>query len=180
MMGLYNNRDEFGEFFVGYGNITNSVLVLLYSFILITFVIYYHVKIHLNQHRFSKKPEVKEQFENFLEGLHGKNIYSSQYNIIYLYRRFSTALCLCLVTQYPSIQIQSVMIMSLMTIGYISFFLPFIERQQNINAIINEICVVLCAYVIMIFMMSNNVKLSDVMTIVFMTIVALNVIFFAV
>jgi hypothetical protein len=67
-----------------------------------------------------------------------------------------------------------------MTIGYISFFLPFIERQQNINAIINEICVVLCTYVVMIFMMSNNLELSDIMTIVFMTIVVLNVMFFAV
>ena len=70
--------------------------------------------------------------------------------------------------------------MALMTMWYIGNFTPFLERKQNYNEVFNEICVVLCNYTVMIFMMENDVELLDVMTIIFICIVALNVSFFAV
>jgi hypothetical protein len=67
-----------------------------------------------------------------------------------------------------------------MTMWYIGNFSPFLSRQHNFNEVFNEICVVLCNYTVMIFMMYDDVSLLDAMTIVFIVIVALNISFFVV
>jgi hypothetical protein len=54
------------------------------------------------------------------------------------------------------------------------------EIRRNINEAFNEICVILCIYIIMLFMLSDNKRFLDDITMVFIFIVAVNVLFFAI
>ena len=74
IVAFERHNSDFKTFFKGPGNILNSSLVFLYCFLLIAFLIYYHVKIHICQKQFKKNPESKDQFENFLESLKTKEI----------------------------------------------------------------------------------------------------------
>jgi len=67
LVGFYRHNTEFKEFFTGFGNTLNSCLVIVYCFLLSAFGVYFHVKIHCNQHLFQGNENVKEQFENFLD-----------------------------------------------------------------------------------------------------------------
>ena len=177
---LSRNNHEFKEFFDGFGNCLNSCLCFLFCFILLSFGVYYHIRIHISQCKFKKNPEEKDRFQNLLEALHCKDIYSSLYNILFLYRRTLTALCLVFMSNYPSVQIQALLVMALLTMWYIAYHNPFVERKLNYNEIFNEICVVLCIYTVMLMMMTYDIKILDILTIQFIVIVAINILYFGV
>jgi hypothetical protein len=127
-----------------------------------------------------KNPKLKEEFQNFLEALHCKDIYSSLYGILFLYRRILTASCLVFMSENPALQIVAVLSMTLMTVWYIGCHTPFSERKKNLNEIFNEICVILCIYTIMVFNLTDQIERLNNMTLVFIIIVAFNILFFAI
>ena len=172
------DKSEFHEFFDGFGNILNTILMFLMCFILLSFGIFFHVRIHRSQNEFKTNPESKEQFENLLEALRCKDLYSSLYNIIFLYRRTLTALILVFMSNFPYFQIQALLWMALMTMWYIAYHNPFVDKRMNINEVFNEICVVCCIYTVMLFMMTNDVKFCEVMTLQFIAIVGTNILYF--
>ena len=89
-----------------------------------------------------------------------------------------TAMWLVFGSSYPYFQIQALLVMTLVTMWYIGATAPFKEMKQNFNETFNEMCVVLCIYVVMLFMMSSDVKFLETMTMVFIGIVALNILGF--
>jgi len=60
IVGIHRHKNEFKQFFTGPSNILNSCLVVIYCLLLSLFGIYYHVRIHFNQHMFEKNTKVKE------------------------------------------------------------------------------------------------------------------------
>jgi hypothetical protein len=128
IVGLSRNKSEFNEFFKGFGNCLNSVLCFLTCFIMVVFPFYYHIRITMNQKRFLEKPKVMLEFENFLESLHCKHLFSSVYNIMFLYRRLMQALCLICWSDYPYFQVQALLQITLLTMWYIGYHRPFSER----------------------------------------------------
>jgi len=101
IVGYSRNNTEFKLLISGFGNSLNFCLVIVCCFVLTTFGIYHHVRIHSNHHLFEKDKKVKEKYENFLEQLHCRDKYSSVFNILFLYRRFLTALILVFGSDYP-------------------------------------------------------------------------------
>jgi hypothetical protein len=69
--------------------------------------------------------------------------------------------------------------MTLMTLWYIGYHSPYGQKRRNMIEAFNEICVVLCNYLVMLFMLSDNAKFLDYLTIAFIIIVAINILFFA-
>jgi len=62
-----------------------------------------------------------------------------------------------------------------MTIWYIGGFTPYTQRKVNFIESFNEISVLFCIYIVMLFMMSSNLKFLSKMTIVFICVVVTNV-----
>ena len=125
-------------------------------------------------------PDLKDQFENLFDALHCKTIYSSLYNIIFMYRRSMTAVCLVFWSDHPDFQILALLLMALGTIGYIAIHKPFEESKMNNIEIFNEVCVVFSMYTIMLFMLTDDVWFCDAMTVQFIVVVGINVFYFAV
>jgi hypothetical protein len=124
IVAISRNDDEFKEFFKGFGNWLNSITFFIFCILLPLFTFYYHIRITRNQHMFSKKPEVKEEFANFIDSLHCKSLYSSVFGVLYLYRRLLTAMILVFFSDYPGLQILSLLAMALIVIGYIANHAP--------------------------------------------------------
>jgi len=179
LVGYYRYSQDFKGFFEGFGNQLNSALCIFHSVLLTVFGFYYHVRIHYNKDDFHK-PEVKEKFDNFLEDLHCKDAYSSLFNVFFLYRRIFVATMLVCVTEYPSLQILALMVANLVTLLYIGGTTPYEGLIRNFNEGFNEICIVGCIYIIMLFMMSTVLEFLLSMTNVFIVICALNILNFAV
>jgi len=62
-----------------------------------------------------------------------------------------------------------------MTIWYIGGFTPFTQRKVNFIESFNEISVLFCIYIVMLFMMSSDLKFLSKMTILFICVVVTNV-----
>jgi hypothetical protein len=90
-----------------------------------------------------------------------------------------TAVVLVFVSEYPYFQIQALMIFTLMTLGYIVTNTPYHEIRTNINESINEICILCCIFMVMIFMVTSKVKMIDDTTYAFIVICSLNILSFA-
>ena len=127
LVGFARNKNEFKEFFDGGGNILNTSLTFLFIILLPSFAIYYHVKIHRIQNRLKEEPWLKDKFANFFTALHGRDVYSSVYCIMFLYRRILSALCLVFWSSYPYFQIQALLVLALTTMWYIGFHTPYHE-----------------------------------------------------
>jgi hypothetical protein len=65
-IGFQRSNWNLHGFFEGFGNILNSILLFLFTILLVAFPLYYHVKISKNFHLFKTKPEVVRELENFL------------------------------------------------------------------------------------------------------------------
>jgi len=70
--------------------------------------------------------------------------------------------------------------MTLVTLWYVSGAAPYEEMTKNFNENFNEICVIFCIYVIMLFMMTSNIEFLLSMTNVFIVICASNILNFLV
>jgi len=62
-----------------------------------------------------------------------------------------------------------------MTIWYIGGFTPYTQRKVNFIESFNEISVLFCIYIVMLFMMSTDLKFLSKMTILFICVVGTNV-----
>jgi len=62
--------------------------------------------------------------------------------------------------------------MALITIWYIAGKRPFIERRTMFTESLNEISVLFCIYLVMLFMMAYDVTFINDMTKVFIAVVA--------
>ena len=90
----------FHEWFSGFGNILNSVLTMLFAFIMITYLFYAKKKILMNYKNIENE-EVLEELEAFIEGSNRKSIHAAMMNVYFLDRRFFTGLVLIFLTDYP-------------------------------------------------------------------------------
>jgi len=68
--------------------------------------------------------------------------------------------------------------MTLLTIFYIGAITPYEERNINFNETFNEICILFCIMIVMLFMMFTDLEFLDKMTISFIGIVGINVFIF--
>ena len=65
---------------------------------------------------------------------------------------------LILLTDYPYFQIQALMMFTMTTLSYIAAVNPYKSMLTNINEVFNEICIVSCIYVVMLFMLSTDLE----------------------
>ena len=64
LLAVYENHDNFKQFFDGFGNWTNSVLLVFYTILITNFGIYYHIKIYKN---YEVLHEIQDEHMNFLD-----------------------------------------------------------------------------------------------------------------
>ena len=69
-----------------------------------------------------------------------------------------TAITLVIGSDYPYFQIQAMLIFSLMTLIYIGSNAPYGSLKTNLNESFNEICILICVYLVMAFMMTTSYK----------------------
>ena len=71
------------------------------------------------------------------------------------------------------------LVLTFMTSFYIAGRMPYKGMKSNLNELFNEITVLLCIYIVMAMMMVyKGVKFVETMTIVFIVIVAINLVVF--
>jgi hypothetical protein len=88
-------------------------------------------------------------------------MFSSLFNVFFLQRKFLSALILVFASNYPYFQIQALCIMSLSGFCYLGAVKPYVEMKTNLNESFNEICILLCIYVVMFSMITLNIKTLD-------------------
>jgi len=132
-------------------DITCSIFVITYALLLVLFPLYGFVAIYKNQGNLDKK-EVYRSLEPFLEGVKLNYLHSSMYNVYFLLRRLFTGFGLVMLNAYPYFQCSFLMIFSIINFVYTAVERPFLDRKTYYIELLNEFSILLCSYIMNIFL----------------------------
>ena len=94
-------------------------------------------------------------------------------NIYFLYRRLSTILLVVLLQAYPSLQVTFMTLFTIVNFVYTVISRPY--ESNNFGEILNETSIMLCAYLMNTFFMTNDPAMLETMGWVFIGIVSQNI-----
>lgn len=97
--------------------------------------------------KMSKEPyneSLKERFTVLFEELKS---HTSFYPIIFIIRRMLTSVCLVQMHKYPFFASNLLVVMSIFNLSYLLDRKPYCTKTNNINEILNELCIYCCALI---------------------------------
>ena len=165
--------NEIVMFFSGGANCVNSVMTIIWAFMMIMFLVYAHIKVHRLYDDMGKK-KFQEELEPYVEGSSKKTFHSTMINIYFMDRRLLMIVTFIHLHEYSSIQVTILMELSLINFIYTAVAKPY--EENNIGEIMNEMAILLCVYIMHVFFLSNNAEFSAIIGWVFIGVCAQNIV----
>ena len=117
--------------------------MLLFPFFTVWFIFEYEHRFH--EHEFERK------FGSFYEGIRLDSKMALQWNSFFTLRRLILAYTSIWLLEYPGIQIQITLLITLLQILYLSLVQPFKDKFLNKVEVFNEITIMLVCYHMFLF-----------------------------
>jgi len=109
-----------------------------------------------------------------LEESNLKSYNASLIGVFFLYRRFWLAIILVLMYKVPALQVLMLMMFSLLNLGYIIIVKP--HKESNLLLIFNELTILICLYMMIIYLNCTIIELSINISWVFISVCCFNMI----
>lgn len=101
------------------------------------------------------KREEYRNLEPYLDGLKLNHFQCSLYNIYFLMRRYVTGFSLVFLHEYQMFQVSILMILSVSNFIYTVTAKPFKDKKTLYVEILNEFCILMCCYLMNLFLYTN-------------------------
>ena len=96
-------------------------------------------------------PNFKAKFESFYENIDISRKTALLYNVLFILRRLINAAVVIFLMDYPGIQVQILIMISLLLLIYLMFIMPMETKRLNYLEIFNELCVLFSCLHLFIF-----------------------------
>lgn len=149
------NAGTFKQFYSTPLEVVSISLVGAYLLLFLIYPIFGAVLIYMNQENL-KYGKVPSQLKPFLEGLKMNNFHSLMYNIYFLIRRIMTAVILVTAQDHPYFQCCCITVLSLLNLLFQIMNKPYKLKKDNYMEIFNELCILVSAYMMCIFLSSQS------------------------
>ena len=122
-----------------------------------------------------EKPEMREELENLIDGSNMKSLLSSLVQISFLVRKLISAFVLVCLGSFPYFQIIALSTLSLVHLTYIAAVRPHDSFHTNAIECFDELSIMICNYLMYLFMLSDDLSLSNKLSWTFIAFNVLNI-----